>query len=361
MRERSVVTEGGIILDIIISPRLLVVSKRTQSERMASLLDLWSSPGFDSDLLVVHAATSSSQPFTDYNLFTSSRVAIDGFLCEFRGMATPLEDLESRLKWMDPNHIVSSLGGQSYYLTPQTLCSLVNDCINISAVAEPHEKESDYYRSDCQPNSRIVQRDSKLFLVATTDIPVGTELFVSRGLDYWRSMNAQLGFVTHPSNLAIPELPLSSIPSDQLNLFSAPSLLPAGRGKKSIGMGIFTRYNVPPNTILCEYRGPTYPLDDPIQSDKWSSVLEVNNLFWKSSGVDYCSIINDPSLISVYTSNELEQLYDPMSNQQLPLHKGFSQNVYRATNGPKSFVVSSQFIHAGAELFYPYGKSVARR
>jgi hypothetical protein len=308
------------------------------------------SAGFDSDLLVVHSSHSSSPPFTKYNLFTSTPVPNNNFLCEVRGIATPFEDIQPLLKWMDPNYLITSLGGQRYYLTSQTLCSMVNDCINISALAETHEMESDYFNTNCKPNAQFIQRDSKLFLTATDDLPLGTELFVSRGLDYWRSMMTTFGFVTHPTNLPIPELPSSSIDSDHLNLFSAPSLLPG-----NIGSGIFARYNLPPNTILCEYRGPTYHLDAPIVSTKWSSVIQVNNLLWKSDGVGYCAIINDPSLIRAYSTTELEVFANQTSGQGLPLHQGFSQNVHRAVNGPKSFVVTSQFIHAGAELFYPYG------
>jgi hypothetical protein len=332
-----------------------------QNSQTGSLPNHFTSFPFDSDYLVVHPSPSNffqtNYNISSLNLYTSHPVHFRDFLCEFRGSILPLQDVIHSLPFLDPYYLLTSLNEMKSYLFPNTVCSLVNDCIDLSVIHEIFEQESDYFHPSCRPNAFLNQQSGKLYLVALSDLPMGTELFVSRGVEYWRSMMRQLGYVTHPSNLPLPASlqNVVMLDSDEMNLFTAPSLLPGG-----IGMGIFAKYDIPPDTILCEYRGPTYPLNATIQSDKWSSVLLVNDLFWKSIGVGYCSIINDPSLIQPYAIEELERFYDPQSQSQsqeeIPLHPGFSTNVARAGNGPKSFVVSSRFIHAGAELFYQYGK-----
>jgi hypothetical protein len=312
---------------------------------------------FDSDLLVIHPSPSiyfqSNHNISSINLYTSHPVHFRDFLCEFRGNILPLQDIHETLPFLDPSYILTSFNGIKYYLFPNTVCALVNDCIDLSLIYEEFEQESDYYYPACRPNAYLNQHSGKLYLVASSDLPIGTELFVFRGVEYWRTMMRQLGYVTHPSNLPIPATLVDTVmfDSDQLNLFTAPSLLPG-----NIGMGIFAKYDIAPNTILCEYRGPTYPLNSTVSSNKWSSILLVNDLLWKSAGVGFCSIINDPSLIQSYTREYLDRMFDPQNPEEIPLHAGFSPNVVRASNGPKSFVMSSHFIHAGAELFYPYGK-----
>ena len=316
-----------------------------------------SPPPFDSDYLVVHPSPSiyfqANHNVSSTNLYTSHPVHYADFLCEFRGGLLPLQDAIPSLPFLDPYYVLTSLGAVQYYLFPSTVCSLVNDCMDPSLIHETFEQEADYFYPSCRPNAFLHQKDGKLYLVALSELPMGTEVFVSRGVEYWRSMASQLGYATHPANLfqsaAFQESVM--IDSDEINLFTGPSLLPAG-----VGMGVFAKYDIPEGTILCEYQGPTYPLDATIQSNKWSSALLVNGLYWKSIGVGPCSMMNDPSLIRSYSLEELERLYDPQSQEEIPLLPGFSSNVGRASNGPKSFVVSTHFIHAGAELFYQYGK-----
>lgn len=306
---------------------------------------------FDSDYLLFSIFNSNIT--NTNNLFSNSNINIGSFICEYRGNITPINSIS--LKWYDPYYIITSLHNEKYLLSSNNICGIINDCFNLTSYFNNYTNEYDYYYKDCKPNVQLYHRDGKLYLIALEDIQPNTELFVARGLDYWKFMMNQLGFITPPYNIKLNFTNSLTIDLDELNLFQSKSLLVSPYS----GTGIFAKFNIPINTVLCEYRGETFLSNASITSNKWSSLITVNGIEYKSIGTGFCSIINDPSDIKPYTKDELMNIiYNPMNTSEytIPLMKGFSPNVARAGSGPKSFIVSIKDIDAGAELFYFYGK-----
>ena len=176
-------------------------------------------------------------------------------------------------------------------------------------------------------------------------------------------------FATNEESNIVTELPdgeIQGVDSDYLNLYTDTTMLPFN------GTGVFAKYAIPINSILCEYRGPVIKSKD-FEGKSWVD-------FSKSFGIDIpgtgergvilgqglCSLINDCAWIadnSYYEDPDvlmaLLNTPEDVNNQQLTFqtYPGTSYNAKSFVISPnKVFVVSTREIVAGEEIYYPYGK-----
>lgn len=156
-----------------------------------------------------------------------------------------------------------------------------------------------------------------------------------------------------------------ALDSDFLLLYIDDTSLP----HSSIGRGVFAKYDIAANEIVCEYRGALVdaPTREKMHSDK---VMQTSGpggetLFLVGDGI--CALINDSACITI--KNELGQFVVPYSDAEIdafevspfldsiPTHPGFPYNArYDILNTTgKVFVRSLRHIAAGSEIFAPYG------
>jgi hypothetical protein len=155
---------------------------------------------------------------------------------------------------------------------------------------------------------------------------------------------------------------LTAIDSDFLFLDVRRSTLPS----KYAGLGVFAKSNIPPNEILCEFRGVVVGQDVQLPfisnsllmatSGNGESLQLVGDVVEKKS---ICSYINDcayfPDFETPLAASQIE-VYNA-TNISFPLYSGFDYNSKRyATKNGKVFIVSSVAIEADQEIFFSYGK-----
>jgi hypothetical protein len=169
------------------------------------------------------------------------------------------------------------------------------------------------------------------------------------------------------SILPVREAAVNGVDSDLLMLYIDQTSLPY----VSIGKGVFAKYDIPEDEILCEYRGMVigheYRLKQGIMLDKVMRVPGPDgvDLFMVGDGV--CATINDSARITVldeygnhvvpYSDEELDWFEASTDVNCIPTHPGYSYNAWydiRKATG-KVFVRSLVNISAGSEIFAPYG------
>ena len=146
---------------------------------------------------------------------------------------------------------------------------------------------------------------------------------------------------------------IQAIDSDYLFLDVRPSTLPIDE----VGLGVFSKFDIPVNEILCEYRGPIIPESTNYRNDKKFGV-DFNGEKLSIVGEGLCSKVNDcVNIINYnYTKAELELILANPDKVKLPLYSGFKYNAaaLRSKMG-KIYVVSTDFIPADSEIFFEYG------
>jgi hypothetical protein len=136
-----------------------------------------------------------------------------------------------------------------------------------------------------------------------------------------------------------------------------PSSLPI----ENAGMGVFAKMDIPAQEILCEYRGAIISADIRYESDYlYSSKTSTNELISIVPDMDkpICAFINDcvVAAVDAYTDAELDAI--ETNQAELKVHPGFSHNsAALITKMGKVFVVSSEDIPKGQEIFFAYGNS----
>jgi hypothetical protein len=143
--------------------------------------------------------------------------------------------------------------------------------------------------------------------------------------------------------------------------------------------GVFAKYDIPANEIICEYRGqivyPEHAESHPGENRYFDTYLvpvadatEEDLMEFSIRGNTICSLINDAVLVlgdidgttgapvSPYTHAELDAFEESGEYEALPLVPGFAYNAnYTRSALGKIFIVSTKPIPAGTEIFYPYG------
>ena len=147
---------------------------------------------------------------------------------------------------------------------------------------------------------------------------------------------------------------IPALDSDYLYLYTAPSTLPI----PNIGVGVFARYNIPPNTILCEYRGPVIAAEITYRSDKIFEVAGLDGMGYKIIGTNICAYINDCAMITHnYSRAELDNIFIHPDYDAIPTYPSTSYNArFEQSFRGKIFIVSTREIAEGEEVFYSYGK-----
>jgi hypothetical protein len=163
---------------------------------------------------------------------------------------------------------------------------------------------------------------------------------------------SRLIYAQEQGTLSQPEF-IQAIDSDYLFLEVRSSTLPI----QGIGAGVFSKFDIPANEILCEYRGPIIPTSINYRNDKKFGI-EFNGELLSIVGESLCSKINDcVNIINYnYTQSEFELMLANPEQVKLPTYAGFKHNAaaLRSKMG-KIYAVSTDFIPAGSEIFFEYG------
>ncbi len=146
--------------------------------------------------------------------------------------------------------------------------------------------------------------------------------------------------------------------SDLLSLYISYSSLPI----EPSGLGVFARYNIPANEILCEYRGRVlYPknfTEEDINqlSNKIASTISIEGTEYAIDGDSVCALINDCAWIIGRHYSPQELNYMEQNNIPLPPYPGYKYNTkFIKTKLGKIFIQSIEDIPKDSEVFYPYG------
>ena len=146
---------------------------------------------------------------------------------------------------------------------------------------------------------------------------------------------------------------IEAMDSDYLSLFVENSSNP-----NIPGDGVYARYDIQPNSIICEYRGAVVPRGTLLGSDKLMGVTGPTGQEMTIVGLDpptICSLLNDCAMIfnTSYSEKELEDFY---MNDSIPTYPGTSYGAVAKHMNSKIFYVSIRHISAGEEIFVPYGR-----
>ena len=158
--------------------------------------------------------------------------------------------------------------------------------------------------------------------------------------------------------------------SDDLLLYRNTSTLPI-----DVGSGLFARYDLPANVILCEPRGPLIQTSHFIEATKkfrdrgesfpnpYDKALEINGPNGEELQMittNICGYFNDCIHIvgKMFTLEEFIQF--ELRKKQLSCYEGFDYNAQALGLGSKVFITTSRPILAGEEIFYPYSWSYWR-
>lgn len=148
---------------------------------------------------------------------------------------------------------------------------------------------------------------------------------------------------------------ISYIHSDDLYMEKRSSLLPIG----NVGMGVFAKFNIINNTIICEYRGPIileeyFPIF--INNDKLLDIQNSNGKEYKIVGNNVCAYINDctSALNRSYTIQDIEMINN--GSIEMNCFDNYNYNSkYIITREGKAFVIAIKDINEGEEIFSSYG------
>jgi hypothetical protein len=147
---------------------------------------------------------------------------------------------------------------------------------------------------------------------------------------------------------------IDAIDSDFLFLYTNTSSLP-GIG----GRGVFAKYDIPPDEIICEYRGPAVSTSVAVDSRKLYST-KVNGKTFRIIGNTICAFINDCAHIygANYTVDMLAAMFQTEAGEEsIPTFPGYDYNA-RADHRPsgKIFIKSIRHIKAHEEICFSYGR-----
>ena len=152
--------------------------------------------------------------------------------------------------------------------------------------------------------------------------------------------------------------------SDLLQIYIANSTLPG----LFPGLGVFAKYDMIENEILCELRGVAvaFELRDHIHSDKLFITSTTDRVKWALRVDSLCGYANDAAYVldivngvkvPPYTLKEIEEFESSEYRDSIPTYPGFEYNAkyIQQLNG-KIFIVATRNINKDEEIFYSYGK-----
>jgi len=168
---------------------------------------------------------------------------------------------------------------------------------------------------------------------------------------------------------------IAAIDSDYLFLYVGPSTLFASEGGLSdplaptLTRGVFARYPIKENAIVCEYRGPVIDSQDRGSLDEtyWMMTTGPRGEQLIILGEGICPLINDcvsvlnntlltPEFVSSWAANITTQDNRAIVPPEIACSQGRQHNVRIASNQSKVFYVATRDIDAGEELFVFYGQ-----
>lgn len=148
--------------------------------------------------------------------------------------------------------------------------------------------------------------------------------------------------------------PIYATESDFLFLYMNASSLPGVEG-----YGVFAKYDIPPDEIICEYRGSA--IENTIYvKDVKIFATKVNGQVYRVIGDTICSYINDCAHVygSNYTFEEIAAMYSAEAGEDsIPTFEGYEYNaVSEHTKMGKVLIKSVRPIKAGEEICFSYGR-----
>lgn len=152
---------------------------------------------------------------------------------------------------------------------------------------------------------------------------------------------------------------VQAIDSDYLTLYTSKSTIPIDH----VGNGVFASVDIPAGEILCEYRGPIIEanMSSKFQSSKKFQMKSITGESLIILGDNICSLINDPVMIvgQKYTRAQMDAIKSSPDDDCIPTYPGLNYNAFhKVTLTGKIFIVSSQLIPKGTEVFFSYGRYV---
>ena len=127
-------------------------------------------------------------------LFSKRNITQGSIICEYRGQIVSSEN-QKKLSLTTLNNDKWSnlpIRDKNYSIYGEGICPMINDCSNASKLLQNNESlllETNY-PSQCYEglsyNVESVQIGSKIFYIATRDIFMEEEFFVSYGFSYWK-------------------------------------------------------------------------------------------------------------------------------------------------------------------------------
>lgn len=128
------------------------------------------------------------------------------------------------------------------------------------------------------------------------------------------------------------------------------------------GLGVFAKFDIPVNEVLCEYRGAVVPINAEFEYPDpdyiYASRTYTNDMVYVLPNKDklICAFINDcvNADPDAYTSSELEAV--AAGKAALKTHPGYSHNAGTSyTKMGKILIMSATNISAGSEVYLDYG------
>ena len=162
---------------------------------------------------------------------------------------------------------------------------------------------------------------------------------------------------TITSNNSKTEVLYNAVDSDYFMLYQTNSSLPI----KNVGSGVFAKYDIPAQSIICEYRGPIVSASDYAKikgNDKAYSITGPDGSDYKILGDNICAYINDctAALNRPYTIDEWKFVNNSDYRPGIPCIDNYSYNadpLYHKSG--KLFVIALRNILKDEEIFFPYG------
>eukprot|EP00519_Triparma_laevis_P008725 CAMPEP_0182498346 /NCGR_PEP_ID=MMETSP1321-20130603/6566_1 /TAXON_ID=91990 /ORGANISM="Bolidomonas sp., Strain RCC1657" /LENGTH=192 /DNA_ID=CAMNT_0024702387 /DNA_START=275 /DNA_END=852 /DNA_ORIENTATION=+ len=150
---------------------------------------------------------------------------------------------------------------------------------------------------------------------------------------------------------------IDAIDSDKFSLYVAESSLPT----EYAGNGVWAKFDLPVNELLCEYRGPAIlesaAAEYGSQNKFKTTAPDGTNLNIICDSI--CSVINDCANIvgDTYSGEDLFRFKTADREDIIPTYDGFSYNAHFVKTAlGKILLYSTIPIKADTEIFFPYGR-----
>ena len=319
---------------------------------------------YESDFIYLRYSPHTTFPGATHpgGVFATNDFMPDNIICQPRGHLVPMENISkvnisSILTYhLSTPPVKDGVVGEKkrYVLIDNTICSRIRFCFPTAIGQEGLGSCGNAVLSGWVGSGMLVVK-------AIKNIAYDTEIIMELHHSYIifkDGFQEMCQFDPHGCGISIerPSTPKQwgIIPSEDFVLYLAPSTIPGA------GMGVFTKFDIPPYHIIVMCQGKVYEIDqhlDADRRDRLTAPLQTRHGNITIQMDNYCGYTNDIINISFLDKPDYMP-HEMLHKGTIPIHGGLQYNSEQgAATGNFPAIISLVHIPAHSEIFQPYGES----